>query len=474
MYNTNSTNGNATTTAGGSGEPATYYNNAAGLSCAGLKTALKTIVTNGNNLNTYAELWNQYIVSDVKPREVGPGTSTNVIWDIYSDNPTGLDPYNYTPGASSVGGNQCGSYSSEGGCYNREHSFPQNWFTTGTAVGPGTDYHHIFPTDGKVNGERSNYIYGEVATATFTSQNGSKLGSSSVAGFTGPVFEPINTYKGDLARAFLYMVTRYEDNMTTWGNLSGSNALQALEPNTFPSIDIPYLKLMIKWHNQDPVSQKEIDRNNAAYTYQGNRNPFVDHPEYVNLVWNNTCPGLAALPVNILFFTGKLQGDKVVLNWQSETEINFDKYEVERSFNGIYYSKIGEVKAANLSNYTFSDNADAIRGRAVYYRLRKLDKDGSYAYSSVFGLHIPLNTKFTVYPNPATGNFINLQINNNVNDKVTIQVTDMIGKMVINQTFIANTGLITIPTTKLNNGSFLVKMLTANNETFIQKIVVIK
>jgi endonuclease I len=473
LYNTTSTNGNVATTSGGGGEPTGYYSSVGTSTCATLKTTLKTIITNGNSPNSYNDLWNQYLVSDIKPREVGSG-SANTIWDIYSDNPTGTDPYNFIPGGSGTAG-QCGNYSSEGDCYNREHSFPQNWFDGNTgSPGPATDYHHIFPTDGKVNGIRSNYIYGEVATPSITTQNGSKLGSSSFAGLTGPVFEPINTYKGDVARAFLYMVTRYENSMTTWGNLSGSTGLQALEPNTFPSVDIPYLKLMIKWHNQDPVSQKEIDRNNAAYAYQGNRNPFVDHPEYVDLVWNSSCPGLAALPVNIVYFSGKLQGDKVVLNWQVEKEINVDQYEVERSYNGVSYTKIGEVKAANLYNYIFNDNAEAIRGRTVYYRLKKADKDGSFSYSAVFKLHIPLNTKFIVYPNPSTGSFINVQLNNNLNDKVNIQVTDMTGRVLINQLFVANSGLISIPTSKLDSGSYLVKMLTGNNETFIQKVIVSK
>lgn len=471
LYNATVLTGTTTTTAGGSGEPVNYYNAATGLNCEPLKTALKTIITTGNNLKSYGELWNQYIVADIKPREVGPGTSANVIWDIYSDLPTGPDPYNFTPGGSGSGG-QCGSYSSEGDCYNREHSFPQNWFTTGTAVGPGTDYHHIFPTDGKVNGVRSNYIYGEVATATFTSLNGSKLGSSSVAGFTGPVFEPINAYKGDLARAFLYMVTRYQDNMPTWGNLSGSNALQALDPSTYPSIDIPYLKLMIKWHNQDPVSQKEIDRNNAAYAYQGNRNPFVDHPEYVDAVWNATCPGLSALPVDLISFGGKLIGKDVVLNWEVAREINFDRYEIERSFNGTDYNKIGQVKALGKYQYTFSDNTDVIRGRRVYYRLKKVDKDGKYSYTEVFSLHIPLNNKFTVYPNPVS-NIIRLQMNNSLSTTVTVQVNDIAGKMFMNQTTTASNGFVNVPVPTLSNGIYLVKMIVGE-EVFTQKVVVVK
>ncbi len=466
LYNLTSTNGNITTTASGGGEPSGYYSTTTGLNCANLKTALKTIITTGNTLNSYGDLWGQYLVSDIKPREVGSG-SANVIWDIYSDNPTGLDPYNFTPST-----NQCGNYSSEGDCYNREHTFPQNWFTTGTANGPGTDYHQVFPTDGKVNGVRSNFIYGEVASATSTSLNGSKLGSSAVAGITGTVFEPINAYKGDLARSFLYMVTRYQDNMTTWGNLSGSNGLQALDPSSYPSVDLPFLKLMIKWHNQDPVSQKEIDRNNAGFAFQGNRNPFVDRPDFVNDVWNSTCPGLAALPVNVLFFTGKLQNNKVLLNWQTENEINFNKFEIERSFNGTSFTLQATVKATGLRNYNFTDNADNISGRRVYYRLKKIDHDGSFTYSEVFSIHIPLNIKFSLYPNPAS-NVVYVQLNSTYTEKLQVQITDITGKILFNNFYIPNNGVVILPTQTLKNGTYLVKLFV-NNESYLQKVVITK
>ncbi len=466
LYNGTSSNGSATTTSGAStGEPAGYYSTASGKSCGDLKTSLKTIVSN-MTAKSYDGLWTQYTKTDVKPREVGSG-SAQVIWDIYSDNPVGADPYNFTPGT-----NQCGNYNGEGQCYNREHSFPQNWFGGGTSAGPGTDYHHLFPTDGKVNGLRSNYIYGEVASPTTTTQNGSKLGFSAIAGFSGPVFEPINEYKGDLARAFLYMVTRYEDNMPTWGSLSGSQGLQALEPNKFPSVDIPYLKLMLKWHHQDPVSPKEINRNNGAYVYQNNRNPFVDHPEYADLVWNSNCAGLAALPVDIIFFSGKLVNDKVKLEWEAANELNFDRYEVERSFNATSFNKIGQVKAADLGNYSFSDNAEAVRGQRVYYRLKRIDKDGNFKYSEVFSLHVPQNTKFTVFPNPAK-TFIQLQINKNVNGKVAIQLTDALGKVLQQQTIAVNGNVVRLSTETLSPGTYLVKF-NYNGEQYIQKVIVVK
>jgi hypothetical protein len=172
--------------------PAGYYNSATGLNCAALKTALKNIIHNGFSGQTYNSLWTEYQSHDVKPREVGSGSAT-VIWDIYSDNPGGTDPYNFTPVT-----HQCGNYNSEADCYNREHSVPQSWFgasASSSSIGPESDYHHIFPTDGYVNGKRANYVYGEVATASWTSLNGSKLGTSSFAGISGTVFEPIMNIK---------------------------------------------------------------------------------------------------------------------------------------------------------------------------------------------------------------------------------------------------------------------------------------
>jgi len=464
QYNSTSANATVATTTGTVINPPNYYDNAAGKSCVELKTSLKTITTTGMTPRSYGDLWTQYTQTDIKPREIGTG-SANVIWDIYSDVPNGTDPYNFTPVI-----NQCGNYSGEGQCYNREHSFPQSWFTGGTSTGPGTDYLHIYPTDGKVNADRGSWVYGEVANATSTSRNGSKLGSSAVAGINGTVFEPINEYKGDVARSFLYMVTRYQDNMPTWGNLSGSNGQPALEPNTYPSIDVAYIKLMLKWHTQDPVSQKERDRNNASYSFQKNRNPFIDHPEYADLVWNANCPGLSALPVQLVFFGGKLVGNQVKLNWVAENEQNFLLFDVERSFNGNSYTSIGQVKAANQRNYTFNDNAQNINGRRVYYRLKKIDKDGKYAYSEVFTLHIPLNTKFSVYPNPANS-FIKLQLNGTVSGKVTVQVTNALGNVLQQQTLQSAGNTITLNTQALPNGTYLVKLLI-NGGQFIQKVMI--
>lgn len=308
FYSTALSGSIATTATGGGG--GAYYDAATGLTCQSLKTALKTIISTGYNTLSYTPgIWNLYYHSDKRLNDAGTST---IVWDMYSDNPSGAEPYTYT-----LGTNQCGNYSGEGGCYNREHSTPQSWFNS---VSPMvSDAHHIFATDGYVNAMRSNYPYGEVSSATSTSQNGSKLGTGTTNfGYTGTVFEPINAYKGDFARACLYMAIRYEDQIISqnWSGFGTANEVFLSAANQADAAkrrlliyDPWFLQLMIKWHNQDPVSQKEMDRNNVihnqtvvntsggALVKQNNRNPFIDHPEYVNAIWGDgaTSPCFTAL-----------------------------------------------------------------------------------------------------------------------------------------------------------------------------------
>ena len=135
------------------------------------------------------------------------------VWDVYSDIPGGTPPYEFVFGP-------LGSGSSEGIAYNREHSFPQSWF--GGSVSPMySDLWIIYPTDSKVNSERGNFPYGMAGSATFTSLNGSKLGGCVSPGYSGTCFEPIDGYKGDLARSQFYVATRYFDEDASWPGGSG-------------------------------------------------------------------------------------------------------------------------------------------------------------------------------------------------------------------------------------------------------------
>lgn len=261
---------------GGGSDLSGYYASADGLTGYALKSELHNIIDN-HSTQSYSALWSFYLSYGRDTYYENDGS----ILDIYSENPTGSDPFNFTAGSD-----QCGSYSGESDCYNREHAFPRSWF--GGAVAPmNTDVHHIFPTDGYVNARRSSYPYGEVGSASYTSSNGSRLGSAaSGLGYSGTVFEPIDEFKGDIARAYFYMATRYEDVISGWENQSsyGNDALNGTSTQVFESW---FLNMLLSWHAQDPVSQKEVDRNDAAYSFQGNRNPFVDHPELVGEIWGN-------------------------------------------------------------------------------------------------------------------------------------------------------------------------------------------
>jgi len=254
--------------------PANYYNTAAGKTGATLKTALYNIIK-GHTSISYDALYNAYKTTDKK--------ADGTVWDMYSN----CTYY--------IGSKQCGNYSSECDCFNREHSIPQSWF--GSASPMVSDIFHIYPTDGKVNGMRSNYPFGEVAKPTYTSGNGCKLGPCSAPGYTGTVFEPLDEYKGDFARTYFYMATRYENVISTWH--SASNTAEAVfQANTFPVYENWVVNMFLRWNTADPVSQKEIDRNNAAYAIQKNRNPFIDHPEYANSIWG-TNVGISDIPAQV-------------------------------------------------------------------------------------------------------------------------------------------------------------------------------
>ena len=253
-----------------------YYKDAEGKVGFALKTALYQIIDNHSSQG-YTAIWTLVSEADLDAYYDTDGS----ILDMYSEKPSGSDSIQFTKVAD-----QCGQYSKEGDCYNREHSFPKSWF--GGKVEPmNSDGHHLFATDGYVNSKRSNWPFGEVSSATYTSSNGSKLGSAANSlGYAGTVFEPIDEFKGDFARAYFYMATRYENEIANWeGNSTSSDAVL---DGTNTTVFEPWLLTMLKrWHSEDPVSQKEIDRNKAVHDFQGNRNPFIDHPEFVSQIWGN-------------------------------------------------------------------------------------------------------------------------------------------------------------------------------------------
>ena len=261
--------------------------------CQDLVSALKTKITqvkDGNaNTISYAGLWEAYKTSDAVPGS--ESLSKPLIWDMYG----GF--------AFTWGDDQAGSYTNEGDVYNREHSVPKSWFSEKTPA--YSDLVHLVPTDGKVNGMRSNYAFGEVSSASYSysfsarSYNGvqyqnagiSKLGSAkSINGVSCPqttVFEPDDQYKGDFARIYMYFAVRYGGGTCDAANGAGAAIFSSSLTASNPYVTDYGKELLKKWHVQDPVSTKETNRNDVIEAKQGNRNPFVDYPEWADKIFGS-------------------------------------------------------------------------------------------------------------------------------------------------------------------------------------------
>lgn len=248
-------------------QPAGYYQQAQGKTGQALLSALFNIISSHTSIS-YSGLWTAYKTTDCD--------SEGYIIDMYSN-----VRYLY-------GQKQGASYSNIGDSYNREHSFPQSWFAKATPM--KTDLFHVVPTDGYVNNQRGNYPFGECEGGTRLT-NGSyrakgRLGTCTTTGYSGKVWEPDDEYKGDFARIYFYMATCYNNRIASWpGN--DSNAAAVLAGNSYPVYKDWYIAMLLKWDREDPVSERERERNDAVYDIQKNRNPYVDHPELVEYVWGN-------------------------------------------------------------------------------------------------------------------------------------------------------------------------------------------
>ena len=245
--------------------PDGYYTNAVGQQDEALMTALEGIIYT-HDILSYNYMWKAFNCTDM-------GDDGYYI-DMYS-----TCKYDYY--STHVGN---ATYVGQG--LNREHSFPKSWF--GGEVEPMfTDLTMLIPVDAYVNQRRSNNPYG-VCVGGYTYVNDSlgvsmkgRLGKSTYDGYSSTVFEPDDEYKGDFARIYFYMVTCYKSDIANW---PGCDQLDYAK-NNYKAFSDWSMQLLMEWHRADPVSQKEISRNDSIYTRQGNRNPFVDHPVLAEHIW---------------------------------------------------------------------------------------------------------------------------------------------------------------------------------------------
>lgn len=249
-------------------EPNGYYNSAENKSGFALLKSLYGIINSHTKVSYSGGLNAAYAKTDVD--------DDGYIIDIYSN-------VRYKPGDNGS------SATSIGQGWNKEHTIPQSYWGGGTDPDYGSDLFHVYPTDIRVNSQRSSFPYGECANGTRL-QNGDstivargKLGLSTYPGYSGTVFEPDDEYKGDLARGYFYMATCYNDEVDTWTKGFGYTTFAGNDTTVFTDW---MLEMLLKWHRQDPVSEKEIKRNDIIYKqYQHNRNPFIDHPELAEYIW---------------------------------------------------------------------------------------------------------------------------------------------------------------------------------------------
>ena len=264
-----------------------YYANANGKSGTSLYNALNTITNVGFSSLGYDGAITAYQTTDVYPTDPShpdyEAGKAGKLWDMYG-------------ACSFTLGDECGNYSDECDCYNREHSIPKSWWGGGKN-NMYSDIFHLVPTDGYVNNRRSAYAFGEVESVSYT-YNGCKLGSSkssistdketllgTSATCSGTVFEPKEEYKGDFARGYLGMIAKYSNESYSITSGNGGLIFEAFKSTTHLGLTKYGIVLLMKWHREDPVSRKEIDRNNGIQKTQGNRNPFIDYPYLAEYIW---------------------------------------------------------------------------------------------------------------------------------------------------------------------------------------------
>lgn len=351
--------------------PANYYSSANGLTGFALKSELNNIITNGHvwDALSWGNLWGNFVLSDTDIYF----ENDNTVLDIYSESPSGIDPYNYIHNTD-----QCGNVGPEGTCYNREHIFPQGFFNSQEPM--RSDIHHVFPTDGFVNNGRGNLLFGEVDNASTTYLNNTRKGNSKSPGYNGEVFEPIDEFKGDIARALLYFAVRYENNWNDAGWSAPSTLNNPINGTSTQFYETWFLNMLLEWHLLDPVSQKEIDRNNTAFSIQANRNPFVDIPQFVEDIWadpnNDNLAPIA--PSNLVFSTNS--PTSVDLTWQRGSDnVGVDGYEVEFGPSGFTPGNGTVVTVApNLYNGGFVITG-LVPNTEICARVRAFDAAGNFS-----------------------------------------------------------------------------------------------
>lgn len=226
---------------------------------AQLRTAINGVISLNHKVLTYSEVWTALTQTDEDPLN-----NNNVIL-LYKG--TSLAKFS----------NGSGSQSSNPDNWNREHVWAKSHGFPSSSASAYTDIHHLRPTDISVNSSRGNLDF-DYSDSALSEAPLNRVDSNS--------FEPRNAVKGDVARMTFYMDVRYEGADPQTPDLT---LVDMLTSTGQPQLG--KLCALLAWHEADPVDSYEQERNNRIYEFQGNRNPFIDHPEWVTKIFTNACDG---------------------------------------------------------------------------------------------------------------------------------------------------------------------------------------
>ncbi len=362
-------------------EPAGYYNAANGLEGEAKQSALHNIIDN-HTVRSYGYLWGAFNSTDKK--------SNNKVWDMYSDVPGGTPDYEFT-----FGSDQCGNYSSEGDCYNREHIFPQGFFNSNLPM--RSDVHHLFPTDVTSNSRRGNDPFGVVTGSTTWQMGGSKTNNST--------FEPRDVHKGACARAMMYFVIRYQDYSNHFAGQEG---------------------ILRQWHNQFPASTFEENRNSDIENLQNNRNPFVDYPQFeerINaFVTNSVAPNNEEIyfsddTIKLLSDAGRYYYEYILYN-SGNVDIEFDNFTLSDTSLHFHSSLPSDFELAPSESMSVKISYNsAINYNANLQFYSDLNAGAQITIpivsTAMVGLSENRSTKINLYPNPTSG-LVNIESSINI------------------------------------------------------------
>lgn len=315
--------------------PAGYYSSISGKRDGELKTALHNLLYRHTEVSSYNALPDYFRRTDVYPPD---NDKYGQWWDMYSDIPL------YTNSFRGL---------------NREHSFPKSWWGGSQDTPAYVDLNHLYPSEAAANMAKSNYPLGEVSGKP-TFENGISTVGSPTPGLGGGarmVFEPADEYKGDFARTYFYMVTCYQ-NLTwryTW----------MMSNNLYPTLNTWAAEMLLRWSREDPVSQKELDRNDEVYKVQANRNPFIDYPELAEYLWG--------LKKGQAFVTGSVgpAGDPVLITPVQDMALEFGQTVVDTpntaslQFRGENILTNPSITISGVDRSMFSVETNTVRASDV-------------------------------------------------------------------------------------------------------------